>query len=195
MRKLFYLYFICVFVGCCSNRKAIINNLISEINTPLNGKISDTLKLINCSCYLEENFFQFYLNAEAYSKEFNIDGNFYWDKTFKWSLKEQDIKYIDKLIKKQSKKKFKKSDFDKKNILLKNNFEKITKEDNLKAIKNGNYTYCLTYPIFNKNRDIAIISYKVILPNISHLQENKTIIYKKIENNWMKICVIKNSLE
>jgi len=155
LKKLIYIFIVVfTFFGCSSNKKVVINSLISEINVPINGKISDTIRIINYSSNIHQDFFNNYLKAEAYSKNSKIDGDFYWDKNYRWSIDKKDIEYLDKINIKSEKRKLKKTHFvnEIRKIILVEKPIKITNDDNSNAINTGKYTYCITNPIFNKKR-------------------------------------------
>jgi|GEM_PF-3123243 len=198
MKKLILLSVILIFTNCISERKIVINELCKEIETPLNGKKTDSIFVLDKSCSNYRNFIKSYLNAKDYSEKFNIDGDFYWDKKYRWYLDNENINYFEKKIVNQNVIKLKKQYFKGSRITLvsSNNKNIITSNKNDEiAINDGKYIYCITTPVFNKRRDLAIISLKTIVPNNIQFQNNKTIIFKKENSQWFKICEIKSTIE
>lgn len=197
MRNLIIICVFFMFSSCISERKLIINELCKEIETPLNGRSSDTLTIIDKNFVIYDNFFNNYLKAEQISNKHKIDGDFYWDRKYRWDLNIEDVNYFEKTILNQNIIKFKKRHFKgKMNLVSSDSIERnISVIVDEKAINTGKYTYCISEPIFNKKKDLAIISLKTIIPSIHQFQNNKTIIFKKKNNHWFKICVIKSTME
>jgi len=198
MKNLILLSIIFIFTSCISERKIVINELCREIETPLNGQKTDSIFVLDKSCSNYQNFIKSYLSAKKKSEKFNNDGDFYWDKKYRWHINTEDINYFEKKIANQNVIKLKKQYFKGSRIILvsPNNKNIITSNNNDGiAINSGKYTYCITTPVFNKHKNIAIISLKTIVPNNIQFQNNKTIIFKKENSKWIKICEIKSTIE
>ena len=198
MKKLITFSIICFFFSCSSNKRTIINEFIKEIKTPLNGKNSDSILIVDKSYNINPSFFKSYLKAEEYSKRTNIYGDFNWIKNYIWSLSKEDISYLENEAIKSKTIKFKKKCFvgNVKLVQYDSIINSISNKTNEKAIVSGLYTYSISSPIFNKKKDIAIIYLNTLIPNNSRqLQRNKTVIYKKENNNWFKICLVGDSIE
>lgn len=196
----FLILFFCSCVTQKDNYEAIIE-VVGDIKTPFYSIKKDTIELINYSSDIDKGLLNGYkdLRKIVFNNEANFSDNYIkylegdyiqWiDKKYKWILTEDGIDYMIKSTQKKKKINWSNNDFKKSKRIIKLvdslKFDnKIDEDIDLqKRVKEENFIYYFSKPVFNKKRDIFIIQYY-----ITNLHNTTTIyIYKKENNKWLKI--------
>lgn len=180
----------------CSTQKGeynFISKTLDDLKAPFHDNSIDSIELVNYSFKILPSFLEGYTKQKEIFIKGRIqssEGNFFWkDKNNSWAITSEDVEYMKMELAKQKKKIW---DEKKINTKIKSvkivdypTFSNHSVEDNerIKRIKTGYYLYFFSNPIFNKKRDIAIVSYNIVLLP----QSFQTLIYKKDKNEWKLI--------
>lgn len=185
-----------LFTSCSIQKKdyKALTNAIDEIKSPINKIEDDSIELVDYSFKINEVLLKGYLHQKEIklNQKVKPSSNFFeWiDKKHAWMLTDVDINFMIESLRKQekvfwNKKKLMKS---KKNIRIvdypifsDNVIEDIERQ---KRIKSENFIYFFSLPVFNKEKDIFIIQYDILLLPYSKM----TLIYKKENGAWIQIA-------
>lgn len=203
--KFFSKVLLCNLLFSCSTNKECyraVSATFNDIRTPFELSKIDSVELVDYQLNFNIGIFKEYkhqkyivLNNKLERHSANL---FKWvDKKYEWIIEDSDIDYMSQSLSYQKKylwseKEFKK--LNKKIQILDYPFfyDRLSEDVEMqKRIKEDKFVYFFSKPVFNKNKDIFIIQYEIILLPYT----NATLIYKKENGKWKKIASLGTSME
>lgn len=193
--KNIYFQFIFIMLVSCSSQKDIYlisNDMIKYIRDPFENKKLDSIDLADYSGILNKGM-PFYIRDYVFNKKYVHDSGsltIHWvTKSDEFTLSENDMQFMNNIISKNERIKWDKNKFVndsiKLNLILYPDMRDPTSTniESERRFKNKTYLITISNPVFNKNKNIAIIQYK----NVYMFYVN-TFIYKKNKGIWNLIA-------
>lgn len=162
---------------------------MDKLVMPFSGQEVDSLELVDYSIVIDLNFANSYERIKKRKSDkivcADCEDIIWKDSVNSWALNKDDIRFMINEVKMNKKIKWNFQKFKTKITSITTvNYPKlaaphITDKERAKRIKNNHYIFAFSTPIFNKKKNIAVVSYSNVFLNFG-----ETLIYKKIKNNW-----------
>ena len=196
MKKTILIIFTFLIISCNAYKTEydFTSVVFNDLRKPFNGSKIDTLRLAKDSYLVPIKLLEYYTIEKEYLKVKGIrpqsEGNFHWiDEDNPWPISNDEINFMIEELKKARMIKWNPSKFNSKIKTIKISkvpvFENHELEDKerVRMINKGDYLFTFSTPVFNKNKDIAIITYEVPL----FFGSRSCLIYKKENEVWTLI--------
>jgi hypothetical protein len=188
--KLYGFFLLTLFLFSCSAKKdyEVTSAFLNDLKKPFSNQDIDTLEIVNYSSILPKSVLESYLERKTEKITCADCQKIVWvNPNYNWILEENEIYFMFDELKKNEKLEWKSSKLKTKITKIKiveypqfqDNYNKDIEVQRL--IKNERYIALISKPIFNKKKNIALISCDMILlPGFG-----RTKIYVKEDNKWV----------